>query len=245
MQNCEAVVLVSGGIDSSVLLHQVSRQYSSIAALCIHYGQRHQKEMECARFQADAAGVASFLTLDLGCLGSFLKQASSLINNGAPVPDLDTLSDSDREQPPTYVPNRNMILLSVAAAYAESMGATRVLYGAQAQDEYGYWDCTGPFLDSINATLALNRRNKVVVEAPLIHNSKADNVRLGLELGVDFSHTWSCYRGGEVACGLCPTCVERLNAFETLGQIDPLPYANKPKSTESTHVENKESDSSH
>lgn len=225
MEPCDAVVLVSGGIDSSVLLHLVRKETARVAALSIHYGQRHQKELKCARFQANTAGISSFYTLDLGCLGSFLKETSSLICGGADVPTLDALSDSEREQPPTYVPNRNMILLSVAAAYAESIGASRVYYGAQAQDEYGYWDCTVPFLENINATLALNRQNKIVVEAPLIHNSKADNVRLGIELGVDFAHTWSCYRGGDVACGVCPTCVERLKAFEALGHTDPIPYS--------------------
>ena len=224
---CDAVVLLSGGIDSSVLLHLVRRKVEQVAALSIFYGQRHQKEMECARIQADAAGVVSFLTLDMGCVGDFLKKSSSLIQEGAPVPDLTALSSAERDQPPTYVPNRNMMLLSVAVAYAESIGAPSVYYGAQAQDEYGYWDCTVPFLDGINAVLALNRRNRVIVEAPLIHNTKAENVRLGLELQVDFSQTWSCYRGGEVACGVCPTCVERLNAFASLGYTDPLPYTNR------------------
>ncbi|MCK5862420.1 MAG: 7-cyano-7-deazaguanine synthase QueC, partial [Candidatus Hydrogenedentes bacterium] len=209
----DAVVLVSGGIDSTVLLHQLCSEYTRIAALCIHYGQRHKKEMECARFQSNAVQEVSFRSLDMGGLGDFLKETSSLICDGVPVPDLNDLSSSDREQPSTYVPNRNMILLSVAAAYAESISASHVFYGAQAQDEYGYWDCTVPFLEGINATLALNRRNAVVVKAPLIHNSKADNVRMGFELGVDFSHTWSCYRGEEKACGTCPTCVERLKAF--------------------------------
>ena len=227
MPICDVVVLVSGGIDSTVLLHQVCNENKHVAALSMHYGQRHQKELDCARFQAEKVGTRSFLVLELGMLGTFLKDASALIVDGAAVPDLKALKDTEREQPPTYVPNRNMILLSVAAAYAETIGASTIYYGAQAQDEYGYWDCTVPFLDCINATLALNRKNSIVVEAPLIQNSKADNVRLGLELGVDFSQTWSCYRGGELACGVCPTCVERIKAFETLGYTDPLPYSSR------------------
>jgi 7-cyano-7-deazaguanine synthase len=225
MPPCDAVVLASGGIDSSVLLHLVHSRGHRMTALSIHYGQRHQKELAYARIQAESAGAASFEVLDLACLGGFLKSASALIQEGASVPDMEQLSDADREQPPTYVPNRNMILLSIAAAYAESMGAKHVFYGAQAQDEYGYWDCTVPFLERINAALALNRKNRIVIEAPLINNSKADNLRLGMELGVDFANTWSCYRGGEIACGTCPTCVERLNAFNSIGCNDPIPYA--------------------
>ncbi len=227
--SCDAVVLLSGGLDSTVLLHHVRKATASVAALCIDYGQRHRREMECARFQADAAGARSFLTLDMSAVSVFLTQASVLMEHGAEVPPLDALSAADRSHPPTYVPNRNMMLLSVAVAYAESLGACCVYYGAQAQDEYGYWDCTEAFLNRINSLLALNRGNVVTVEAPLINNAKADNVRLGLELGVDFSKTWSCYQGKETACGVCPTCVERLNAFQSLRVKDPLPYAVPPK----------------
>jgi len=225
MPDSDAVVLLSGGIDSSVLLHLIRKDTARVAALCIRYGQRHAKELECARRQAEAANVAALTVLDLSELGSFLKNASTLIQNGAPVPRLEDIPDSMRGQPPTYVPNRNMMLLAIAAAYAESLGATTVYYGAQAQDEYGYWDCTAAFLKNMNDALALNRKKRITVEAPLLHNSKAENVRLGLDLGVDFSNTWSCYRGDPTACGVCPTCVERLKAFETIGRKDPVPYA--------------------
>jgi len=128
-------------------------------------------------------------------------------------------------QPPTYVPNRNMMLLSMAVAYAEAHRIRNVFYGAQAQDEYGYWDCTSDFVDRINGVLELNRRDRVTVHAPFVGMRKAETVRLGLRLGVDFSHTWSCYRGGERACGTCPTCVERLHAFAAVGADDPIAYS--------------------
>lgn len=220
-----AVVLISGGIDSSVLLHLLRRDTPCLHALCFHYGQRHAREVECARFQAEQARVASFQVVQCAFLGQLLANSSALIEGGAPVPELDALQESVRDQPPTYVPNRNMILLSIAAAAAESMGVPRVYYGAQAHDEYGYWDCTQSFLDSMNQVLALNRRQPVHIAAPLLHNSKADNVRLGRELGVDFAHTWSCYRGEPRACGVCPTCVERLKAFKQNNMNDPLTYA--------------------
>jgi 7-cyano-7-deazaguanine synthase len=138
------------------------------------------------------------------------------------VPDLDAIRREQRDQPPTYVPNRNMVLLSLAAAYAETVGAETVFYGAQAQDEIGYWDCTLEFVERLNAVLSLNRGRKITVRAPFADMRKSDVLRLGLELGVDYARTWTCYRGAEKACGTCPSCVERSKAFETVGVPDPL-----------------------
>ena len=157
-------------------------------------------------------------------LGELLQASSTLMETGGPVPNLADIPETLRDQPPTYVPHRNMLFLSIAAAYAESIDIDRVFYGAQAQDEYGYWDCTPAFLERINALLALNRRRPVIIEAPLLNHSKTDNVRLGIDLGVDFGATWSCYKGETLACGRCPTCVERLKAFHHAGVPDPLPY---------------------
>jgi len=220
----KAVVLVSGGIDSTVLLFSLRQREYALHALAFRYGQRHRRELACAQRQCETAGVQEFRCVSMPFLGELLREGSTLMETGGPVPDLDDIPQALRDQPPTYVPHRNMLFLSIAAAYAESIGAARVFYGAQAQDEYGYWDCTPVFLERINALLSLNRRRAVTVEAPLLRNSKADNVKLGLALGVDFSMTWSCYRGEMLACGRCPTCVERLNAFKQAGLPDPLPY---------------------
>ncbi len=222
-----AVVLLSGGADSSVLLHHVARALgrTPLHALSMRYGQRHARELACAEYQARAAGVAAHRVVDLAFLGDWLRAGSSLIAGGDAVPDLDGLSEAQRTQPPTYVPNRNMMLLAMATAYAEAQGIHAVYYGAQAQDEYGYWDCTRDFLARINAVLALNRNTPVEVFAPFMAKPKMETIRLGLDLGVDFAHTWSCYRGADAACGTCPTCVERLNAFRDAGARDPLPYA--------------------
>ena len=219
-----AVVLLSGGADSSVLLHHVVRELhrAPVHAVSMHYGQRHARELACARYQARAADVAAHREVDLSFLASWLAPGSTLIEGGAAVPDLAALSGDQLTQPPTYVPNRNMVLLSMAAAYAEAQGIHDVYYGAQAQDEYGYWDCTRDFLARINAVLALNRATPVAIHAPFVTKPKAETVRLGLALGVDFAQTWSCYRGGDSPCGTCPTCVERHNAFEAIGAEDPL-----------------------
>jgi 7-cyano-7-deazaguanine synthase len=148
--------------------------------------------------------------------------ATTLVAGGDEVPELAALDAAQRRQPPTYVPNRNLTLLALAAAYAEARGCHRVFYGAQAQDEYGYWDCTAEFVERTNAVLALNRHRPVRIEAPFCRLTKAAEIAIGRRLGVDFAHTWSCYRGGDRPCGACPTCVERAQAFQQAGLADPL-----------------------
>lgn len=221
-----AVVLLSGGMDSSTLLHYVAKRLdrTPLYALSFLYGQRHAKELDCARAQAETVGAAEHRVVDIAFLGDLLKGATALLE-GVDVPDLEALDADQLDQPPTYVPNRNMMLLSIAASYAEAKDAPTVFYGAQALDEYGYWDCTTDFVARLNHTLALNRRTSVAVEAPFARMKKSESLRIGLELGVDYAQTWSCYRGEDVACGTCPTCVERLNAFRDAGLDDPLPYA--------------------
>ncbi len=214
-----AVVLLSGGVDSSTLLHAVASRVGGdrVHALSFVYGQKHSRELEAARWQATAVGVAAHRVVDMSFFAGLVSGNSELVAGGADISDLSDLSKEERRHPPTYVPNRNMILLALAAAHAESVGAGGVFYGAQLHDEYGYWDCTTGFVSRLNAVLALNRGNAVRVHAPFAELAKADVVRIGLELGVDYSHTWSCYRGGETHCGTCPTCVERGTAFETNG----------------------------
>lgn len=225
-----AVVLLSGGLDSTVLLHQAVRglRCPRILALSFNYGQRHSRELDCARWQAVRAGVAAHRVIDVSFLGDLLKRGSALAAGGGEVPNLADLSAAQLQQPPTYVPNRNMMLLSMAAACAEAEGIHDVYYGAQALDEYGYWDCTAEFLERLNHVLALNRKQPIVVHAPFVKMKKAEVVQLGAGLGVDFAHTWSCYRGEEKACGACPTCVERLAAFRAIGREDLIPYAAIP-----------------
>ncbi len=221
-----ATVLLSGGLDSTVLLHHVVKELGArpVYALSFQYGQKHGRELEMARRQAAALGaaVAEHRVLDLGFFRELAGGASALVAGGPAVPALAELKSADLDQPMTYVPNRNMMLLSLAAAFAEARGCGTVYYGAQAQDEYGYWDCTVEFVARVNAVLALNRRRPVRVEAPFALKRKSAGVLLGQRLGVDFAQTWSCYRGGERPCGECPTCVERRTAFSEAGIPDPL-----------------------
>ncbi len=223
----KAVVLVSGGMDSTTLLHYVVKKLGcrEVFALTLDYGQKHRREIDMAEWQcAQLPEVVEWKRVDLSLLGALTQGASALTDAAIEIPDLAALDQQELDQPPTYVPNRNMVMLSVAAAYAESRGCTEIFYGAQAQDEYGYWDCTAGFVEGINQVLALNRRNAVAVRAPFSGKRKSEELAIGLELGVDFAHTWTCYRGGETACGTCPTCVERRKAFAETGIEDPLPY---------------------
>lgn len=223
MDKC--VILLSGGMDSVSLLHYVINELAcrEVYALSFNYGQKHSRELEeaawnCRRFDQ----VKEHRRMNLEFMKGILEGSSSLVGDKIEVPDLDSIKQEDLDQPVTYVPNRNMMLLSLAASYAETKGCREVFYGAQAQDEYGYWDCTGEFLERINSVLSLNRRESVRINAPYVSMSKGDVVSSGLKNGVDFAHTWTCYRGGVKPCRTCPSCMERALAFSKAGVADPL-----------------------
>lgn len=218
------VVLLSGGLDSTTLLHAVCRTpgMGAVYALSFAYGQKHVRELKMADYQAVAAGVAEHRTLDMSFFADLIRGGSALTDPAIAVPALSALDADQLLQPPTYVPNRNMILLALAAAWAESRGATTVYYGAQAQDRYGYWDCTSDFVNRLNQVFALNRGRGVTIHAPFAMMPKFELIQQGLALGVDYRRTWSCYRGGDRPCAVCPTCVERARAFELAGVEDPL-----------------------
>ncbi len=222
MQQADCVAIVSGGMDSVTLLHHlVKKEGRHPAVIAFIYGQKHQKEVALAQWHAEQLQCPDFLALDIRHL-SPLFAASALVNSSTPIPDINDVEGDP--QPITYVPNRNMIFLALAAAYAETHGVSDLFYGAQAHDLYGYWDTTPDFLAALNQVYALNRKQPVHIKAPFVHYTKTDVLRAGLELGVDYSQTWSCYEGGEAACGHCPTCAERLAAFTAVGIPDPIPY---------------------
>ena len=212
----EAVILLSGGMDSAVLLQYLMQKLNrrDVHALSFLYGQKHCREIEMARVQAGIAGVKEHRIIEMPWLAELVDGASALTEGAIPVPDLDEIEESSLNQPPTYVPNRNMVFLSLAAAYAEAAGISDVFYGAQAQDEYGYWDCTVDFVSRMNELLALNRGKRVIIHAPFAEKTKSEVARLGRAMGVDFNRTWSCYRGGEEPCGKCPSCIERERAIK-------------------------------
>lgn len=217
-----AVVIVSGGLDSVTLLYYIYQNVNrAIAALTFSYGQKHSKEIEYAQYHARLLKIDHQI-IDLSSLTPAFNR-SALVAHHVLVPDV--VSTMGDPQPPTYVPNRNMIFLAIAAAYAERIEADGVYYGVQRHDAFGYWDTSPQFLEQLNAIFALNRKFPIQIKAPFMTNTKTDTLKLGLVLGVDYSKTWSCYEGGKVACGICLPCAERLRAFEQLGQNDPLSYA--------------------
>jgi 7-cyano-7-deazaguanine synthase len=218
----DSVAIVSGGMDSVTLLHAlVKQEHRTPAVLTFAYGQKHSQEIACARYQAALLGCTDHEVMDLSTVTPAFA-ASALVSSDVAIPAIEAVRGDP--QPATYVPNRNLVFLSIAVAYAESRQASAVYYGAQRHDLYGYWDTTPQFVDRLNAVLGLNRRSAVRVKTPLVDLSKADVLRLGLALGVDYARTWSCYAGGDRACGTCPTCAERLQAFAEAGQSDPLSY---------------------
>jgi 7-cyano-7-deazaguanine synthase len=222
MKKC--VIPISGGLDSTVILNHVHKNYDfdEIHALSFDYGQRHKKEINCAVDQVFGK-VKSFKTVKIDFI-SQLFSTSSITN-----PEIDVAETKDvlgDPQTVNYVPNRNTIFLSICTGYAESLGADTVFHGSALVDsEAGYWDGSKEFLTSINKHNSLNRRDKIKIEAPLIELSKKEIVKLGIDCGVDFTKTWTCYKGQDKACGTCPACSSRLQGFILNKKIDPLEYS--------------------
>ena len=219
----KAIVLLSGGLDSTTALYLAKSQgFDEIYALTIEYGQKHDRELRAARAVARAAGVKEhkFVTLLLnqwdGC---------SLTDEKMDIKDGDLAREGI---PDTYVPARNMVFLSVAASYADALGVTDIFLGVSEVDYSGYVDCREEFIRSMEQTINLGtvlgaeRHRHITLHAPFMHMAKADEVRLGMSLGVDYSLTWTCYRGGERPCGTCDSCLLRAKAFAEAGVPDPL-----------------------
>jgi len=230
----KCVVIFSGGLDSTVLLHYCMTKFDEVYCLTYNYNQRHKIEIEKALNYTQGIYLGennnsyrdrlkNHNVVDLGFYAQ-LANSSALTNPDIEVPKMKDVIG--HPQNAAHVPNRNMTMLSIAAAYAEAIGASDVYYGAALVDDIsGHWDGTKEFLNLLNTTFALNRKNAVRVSAPLMVKTKAEIIKWGLELGVDFSKTHTCYNGHEVACGTCPACSSRLQGFLDAHLIDPISYA--------------------
>jgi 7-cyano-7-deazaguanine synthase len=194
------LLLLSGGLDSVVLLHHLQAMKHEVAALSARYGQRHVKEVRAARYWATARSVPHYF-VDLP--GVF---SGSALTGDSPVPHGHYADESMRS---TVVPNRNMVLLSIAVARALSEGFDGVAYAAHAGDAAVYPDCRPAFVEAMTAAIRLCDYRELRVLTPFLWYNKADIVSRGRALGVDFSHTWSCYEGGDRPCGKCGPCVAR------------------------------------
>ncbi len=213
------VTMFSGGLDSTVLLYHLQEQGHEIKAMGVNYGQRHAKELEAAKKISGDMGV-DYEIADLRTINKFL-QGSSQTSLNVSVPEGHYADDSMKA---TVVPNRNMIMLAVAAGWATSLKYDAIAYGAHGGDHPIYPDCRPEFVDVLGRAIVLGGWHKVSLQAPFIHKSKKEIVELGHQYGVPFEETWSCYRGKEIHCGKCGTCVERREAFALAGIKDPTVY---------------------
>jgi len=221
-----ALVLFSGGLDSSTCLAKAVKQYGNenVTALSIFYGQKHKKEVEAAQQIAKYYNV-ELLTLDLGKIFEF-SSCSLLESSDEDIPMesyAEQLKKTDGEPVSTYVPFRNGLFLSSAASIALSKDCSVIYYGAHSDDAAGnaYPDCSSDFNDAINRAIYLGSGNQLRVEAPFVNLTKADVVKQGIDLNVPYEMTWSCYVGSDRPCGKCGTCIDRQKAFELNGIEDP------------------------
>ena len=228
MEMKRAVVLVSGGLDSAVTLASALAEGFQPHALSFDYGQRHRVELESARRVAESLGAADhrIAQIDLRIFGG------SALTDDIAVPHGRSPDEMSRGIPITYVPARNTIFLAYALAWAEVQGSTDIFLGVNAVDYSGYPDCRPAFLRAFEelaavATKAGDDGARFEIHAPLLHFSKAEIIRRGIELGVDFSLTHSCYDPSPdgLACGECDSCQLRLKGFKDAGLDDPIRYA--------------------
>lgn len=222
-----ALVLCSGGVDSTTLLAMAVDRYGSenVVALSISYGQRHEKELKAARDVVRYYHVEQRF-LDLAAI--FADSSCSLLaHSEKDIPKesyAEQLEQADTKLVSTYVPFRNGLFLSSAASMALSLECSVLYYGAHHDDWAGnaYPDCSREFVAAMNNAIREGTGGELHMEAPFVEWSKADIVKKGLELNVPYELTWSCYEGGDKPCGVCATCIDRKRAFELNGSIDPL-----------------------
>jgi 7-cyano-7-deazaguanine synthase len=224
----KAVILLSGGLDSATCLRLAQRRGFECVALTIAYGQRHAVEVDRARTVAAALGAVDHrvVSLDLRAIGG------SALTDEIAVPKHDDVSQLDAGIPPTYVPARNTIFLGLALGLAEVVDSTDIFIGVNALDYSGYPDCRPEFIRAFEAMANLATKagvegRRFTIHAPLSGLTKADIIRAGLEAGVDYGLTHSCYDPlpGGLACGRCDSCLLRKKGFSEAGVADPTRYA--------------------
>jgi 7-cyano-7-deazaguanine synthase len=216
----KVVVLVSGGMDSVAALYLAQRDYEVVGALSFDYGSKHNhKEIPMAEYHCVRLGIPH-VTIRLDFIDKLFK--SALLQSGGEIPEGHYEELSMKQ---TVVPFRNGIMLAIAGGFAESHDAEGLVIAAHSGDHAIYPDCREDFMKAMGDALKFGTYVQVELLRPFIRNTKAEIARYGAKLGVDFSKTWSCYKGGEVHCGVCGTCVERREAFLLSGLEDPTLYA--------------------
>lgn len=227
----KALVLSSGGIDSTTCISIAVEQYGApnVITASLYYGQKHDKELQCAKKIADYYNVRH-IEEDISAVMKYAGDVCSLIKNSKEeIVDMsyaDQMSTFGEGRVGTYVPFRNGLLLSIAAAYADSLFSKQqveIFYGAHADDAAGqaYADCSPEFADAMNNAIKIGTYGNITINRPLIHMNKAQVVAVGLKLKTPYELTWSCYHGGDRPCGKCGTCIDRAEAFRLNGISDP------------------------
>ena len=229
----KSIVVHSGGLDSTVLLYKLMSVGDEIKTLSIDYGQRHAKEIECAKLLSANLGVEHRIA-ELSSLADLLG-GSALTTSEIEVPEGHYAEDNMKS---TVVPNRNMIFLAVSVGWAISLKYDRVAYAAHSGDHAIYPDCRTEFTDALDAAIQLADWRRVSLYRPFVERTKADLVKIGAELDVPFEETWSCYKGGELHCGRCGTCVERREAFYLAKKHDLTAYAQDAPTVEEMVAKN-------
>ncbi|MBP2690986.1 MAG: 7-cyano-7-deazaguanine synthase QueC [Muribaculaceae bacterium] len=213
----DALIVLSGGMDSVTMLHEYAGSID--LAVTFNYGSNHNaREIECARFQCESLGI-ELVEIDLSFIGEYFH--SSLLEGAEAIPEGSYDFDNMKS---TVVPFRNGIMLAAAAGLAESRGLKAVMIANHAGDHALYPDCRETFIKAMGSAIAAGTYDGIELRAPYTLMSKADIARRGKSLGVDYSHTYSCYKGGERHCGRCGTCVERREALAAAGIDDPTEY---------------------
>lgn len=213
-----AVVIYSGGMDSYTVLNRAIADGFDVHALSFNYGQRHSKELDYAANVCKKLGIPHKI-VDIRAINTLL--AGSSLTSDIAVPDAEY---AEANMQSTVVPNRNMILLSLAIGYAVSIDADEVYYGAHAGDHDIYPDCRPEFVEAMNTVSQLANYKAIPVRSPYLHSSKGDILADGIRMNLDYADTWTCYNGRDRACGKCSACRERLAAFAAHGLTDPLAY---------------------
>ncbi len=226
----KAIVLLSGGLDSCVTAAIAKKAYGDLYAITFRYGQKHERELNSASAVAEFFKVKSHKIVSIEP-SLFLK--SSLVNSSKNIPERNLSEISMEKIPSTYVPARNVIFLSYALAYADSIDADAIFIGVNALDYSGYPDCRPEFIDAFQRVANLGTKRgvegkEIRIETPLIDLSKAEIIKKGIELNAPLHLTWSCYRGREKACGRCDSCLLRLKGFQESGYRDPIEYEHYP-----------------
>ena len=229
------VLTLSGGMDSSVLLYMAHEKgFDEIHTITFDYGQRHRRELSCVMKQivnlTDRYNIkVTNKVLDVNYIKT-IAPTSSLTNKDIDNPDISKMAGD--AQPVSYVPFRNLMFLSICSSYAEGIKADTVWYGAAQVDSLaGYWDGSEEFVDAVNSVNDLNRENRVKIEAPLLTMSKEEIILKGIELGVKFKDTWTCYsdREDRLADATTPSSSMRVKGFIDAGYRDPIDYVQQPK----------------